>query len=154
MDIKVITKNWCPDTISLDFKVSYFGKYNRQFRLLISDGFGRETAITFNSVKTFVPSTLLSRWCNHHLQSSLLRIEKLASVETIAQNWNFREGDGLLFGLNAVKSKDGKLLKVKIDDSIGMKNVEKILNSLDYSMIAQYDVESKKVKSIKLTKQK
>lgn len=153
MDIKVITRNWCPSAISLDFKIGLFGKNAKQYRLYISDGLGRETAITFNSVNTLVPSTLLSRWCSHYLQSSLVKIENLASVETVAHNWGFREGDGLLFGLNAVKSKDGKLLKVKIDDSIGMKSVEKILNSIGYSVETTYDTETKKMKNIKLIKQ-
>lgn len=121
-------------------------------RMFISDGDGRETAIAFNKVNTFVPSTLLSRWCNFHLQEELKTLEHLASVEADKFGWKFIEGDDLLFGLSVFKGKSGKLKKVLIDDSIGMRSVANILKQIGYEFDCVFDEVKGKMKEINLFK--
>ncbi|WP_378347363.1 hypothetical protein [Acinetobacter baumannii] len=120
----------------------------------IVDEIDRSTKITFDKVKTYIPSTLLSRWVNFHMKDKLLSLAgKGSSVEYVSKdgnnNWQYRD-NVQYFGLHDIVKRDGKVVRVTIDDSIGMKKVIDIINAIGYDVLVDYDPVKGRMNSIVL----
>lgn len=138
-----------------EIKLNFFTTVNERGRVLlnISDGTERVSKISFDTVRTFVPSTLLSRWVTFYMKRDLLKLAgKGSSVEYMSTNgntWHYRD-NVQYFGLHDHISSKGKVLWVSIDDSIGMKKVIDIINAIGYDVLVDYDQDKGRMKSITL----
>lgn len=136
-----------------------FKNPNGRYMIEIFDNLDRRTAVSFDKVSTQTPSTLLSRWSNYFLYKELLSLAgKGSSVEYQKGNvseentWKFRD-EVTLFGLHDTVNKKGVVKKVSIDDSIGMKNVVAILESIGYTVETEYDSKTNRMLKISLIKE-
>lgn len=142
----------------VDLRFRTFKNASGRFMIEIYDDSDRKTAVSFDKVNTQTPSTLFSRWINYFLYKELLKLGgKGSSVEYRTgkpedANWKFRD-DVVLFGLHDVVGKNGKVRKVTIDDSIGMKSVVAILKELGYNVETEYDSKLNRMIKISLIKE-
>lgn len=139
------------EVIKLRFET--FRNPRGRVHIQIYDDLDRTTKITFDKVKTYIPSTLLSRWVNFHMKDKLLKLAgKGSSVEYISKNgnvWRYRE-NVQYFGLHDIVKSNGQTVRVSIDDSIGMKKVVDIINAIGYDVIVDYDTVKNRMISIVL----
>lgn len=125
----------------------------RRNKLTLTDKLGRNTVVTFKSLGTFIPSTLLSRWVSFHLYKEMLQLKGLgSSVGYASGQWKFRENPKY-FGLHDFVDEKGNVSSVKIDDSIGMKKVVDIINALGYTVDTEFDVDTNRMVKIFLVKE-
>lgn len=128
-----------------------------KYMLEISDKHDRNTCISFSNVGENITSTLLSRWVNYYLANELKLLAGLGSSYEIMKkgmknDWKFRN-NVTYFGLHDLLHKSGDVHGVRIDDSIGMRNVVAILGGLGYTVETSYDKELKRMIEIKLIKE-
>ena len=140
--------------IELQFR-SFKSDTGRYMLELFEIGGERNSKISFDTVKTFTPSTLLSRWVSFHLYKELKALSGRGSSREIdgEEGWEFKDNVSI-FGLHEICKKSGKVKRVQIDDSIGMKKVVAILSEIGYNVLTEFDVESNRMLKVILIKEK
>ena len=104
-----------------------------------------------------VPSSLLAKWINANCAEKLLTlVDRAYTVERVKDGvggrWYFTNKEDALWGLHKIKVKsDGVTYRVvNIDASIGLRAVEKIINTLGIDIESEYDKVSNKMVKINL----
>ncbi|QIW91565.1 hypothetical protein vBAbaMD22_52 [Acinetobacter phage vB_AbaM_D22] len=138
------------EIIELNFEI--FKNQRGRYHIRIYDKLGRSTQLTFDKIRTFVPSTLLSRWVSFFMKDKLMKLAgKGSSVEYAVKGgggtWKYRD-TVQYFGLHDIVAPNGDTLRVSIDDSIGMKKVVDIVNGIGYSVFVDYDTEKNRTNKI------
>lgn len=163
MEIKVIKKSKeasDENQITLLFKKSHLRtKYTKVPIVTIYDEKGEYLPVNvkLTHISSRVPSTLLARWINVNCAEKLLTlVDRCHTVERIKDGiggkWYFCNKPDSIYGLHKyVIKEDGKKLRVlKIDDSLGMQSVVKILSEISVDIEPSYDKVSNKMKQINL----
>ena len=163
MEIKVIKKSKQSsetNQITLLFKKSHLRYQGRKTPIVtMYDERGEylPVSVKLTQVQSRVPSTLLARWINVNCAEKLLTlVNRCHTVERIQDGvggkWYFTNKDFSLYGLHKyVIKEDGKKLRVlKVDDSLGMQSVFKILSEIGVDIESEYDKVYNKMKQINL----
>ena len=163
MEIKVIKKSKQSsesDQITLLFKKSHLRYQGRKTPIVtMYDERGEylPVSVKLTQVQSRVPSTLLARWINVNCAEKLLTlVDRCHTVECIKDGvggkWYFTNKDFSLYGLHkyVIKEDGNKLRVLKVDDSLGMQSVFKILSEIGVDIESEYDKVSNKMKLINL----
>ena len=163
MEIKVIKKSKQSsesDQITLLFKKSqlrYQGRKTPVVTMYDEKGEYLPVSVKLTQVQSRVPSTLLARWINVNCAEKLLTlVDRCYTVERIKNGiegkWYFTNKEESLYGLHKyiIKEDGNKLRVLKVDDSLGMQSVVKIINEIGVDIECEYDKVSNKMKQINL----
>lgn len=160
MEIKVIKKSKQMGEVVLLFKKSHIrNKHTKVPIVTMYDQKGEYLPVNvkLTHIQQRIPSTLLARWINVNLHDKLLTlVDRCHTVERIKDgvggNWYFTNKEEALYGLHKyVIKEDGKKLRVlKVDDSLGMQSVVKVINEIGLDIKSEYDKVSNKMKHINL----
>ena len=118
-------------------------------------------SVKLTHIQTNVPSTLLSRWINANFADKLLTlVDRCYTVEKVKDGvrgrWFFTNLEGSVYGLHklsvteVVAGQNTKFTVVRVDDSIGMKSVEHILNILGMSIKCDFLVGKDRMEKIQV----
>jgi len=150
-DFKIQVNVKKPKKEQIKFQFETFKNPRGRYHIRIYDELDRSTQLAFDKIKVFVPSILLSRWVNFFMKDKLLTLAgKGSSVEYISKdgnNWHYRD-TVQYFGLHDIVKRNGQVVRVSIDDGIGMKKVVDIINAIGYDVLVDYDETNNRTNSI------
>ena len=151
-------------TVTLLFNKSHLRTQYKKIPIVSmydEEGMYLPVSLKLTQIQSKIPSTLLSRWINANCSEKLLTLkDRCNTVEHIKdgvnKGWWFTNLEDSVYGLHklivteVVAGKDTNFKVVKIDDSIGMKSVEHILDLLGMSIKCDFLIGKERMDRIHL----
>lgn len=151
-------------TVTLLFKKSHLRTQYKKIPIVSmydEEGMYLPVSLKLTQIQSKIPSTLLSRWINANCSEKMLTLkDRCSTVEKVKdgvnKGWWFTNLEDSVYGLHklivteVVAGQDTNFTVVKVDDSIGMKSVEHILNLLGMSIKCEFLVGKDRMEKIHL----